>query len=222
VDSSTLRRLARSLSADEQARAGRFRFPEDGARFTAARGILRDILARYSGEEPGRLAFGYGAGGKPFLISQGSALSLEFNVSHSRRIALYAVAHGRAVGVDVEVIRPEMDCERIAERFFTPREAAALRAMPPPVRVAAFFRCWTRKEAYLKATGEGLRIGLKSCEVSLEAGDGDALRQVSGDPSAAARWLVADVAVGVDCAAALAAGRKTIGRRFLDWAGPLG
>lgn len=180
-----LARLERTLAAEERARAGRFVFERDRERFVAARGLLRQILAAYRGAPPEALRFRYSAKGKPALEDAGAGL--EFNLAHSHGLALYAVAWRRPVGVDVERVREDIDVEGIAGRFFSPKEAAALRAIPQAERVRAFFRCWTRKEALLKAWGEGLPFGLNRFSVSLAAREARIL-ETPFTPSESGRW----------------------------------
>jgi 4'-phosphopantetheinyl transferase len=183
-----LRALEAILSPDEQERAARFHFERDRARFVVARGSLRRILGRYLGLPPDAFRFLYSSHGKPYLAGDGRAALLSFNVSHSGDWALCAVAGGRRVGVDVEIIRADLAGETIAERFFSPREVAALRSLAPGEQVAAFFRCWTRKEAFLKARGEGLSLPLDRFDVSLRPGEPPALLRTLDDPFEARRW----------------------------------
>jgi len=159
VSAGLLGQLEASLSPDERERAARFRFVKDRDRFVAARGILRDILARYLGANAAALRFRYEAAGKPALADSSE---LRFNASHSHGLALYAVATERDVGIDIELIRPRVAEEKIAERFFRPAEAASLRTLPKEKQAEAFFRIWTRKEAYIKAVGTGLSMPLDS------------------------------------------------------------
>lgn len=158
--------LHHTLTTDERERAERFRFPIDRARFIAARGLLRAIIARYLDREPGTIRFQYSTAGKPSLREEAGS-GIRFNLSHADGIALYAVARFRAVGVDIEGIRADMASDRIAERFFSPREVATLRALHPDLQRDAFFRCWTRKEAYVKARGTGITSTLDQFDVSL-------------------------------------------------------
>ena len=151
-------RLGACLSPDETTRARRFHFEVHRRRFTVARGALRHLLGAYLRRSPESLVFRYGHRGKPELPE---APELSFNLSHSEERALLAVSHVAALGVDIERLRPMDDMEAIARRFFSPPEHAALMALAPGERVAGFFRCWTRKEAYLKAVGEGLAIPLR-------------------------------------------------------------
>jgi 4'-phosphopantetheinyl transferase len=193
--------LAGSLSADERERGRRLRFDRDRRRFVAARGLLRGLLARHLGLEPGRLRFRYGATGKPFLAG---ADGPRFNVSHSGGLALLAFAWGREVGVDVEQTRPVPEAETIARRYFSAREAAELARLPGSEREAAFFRCWTRKEAFIKATGEGLSRPLDAFDVTLAPGEPARLLRVAGEPEAACRYWLEDLSPGRGYAAALA------------------
>ena len=175
---SILAQLQSYLSEDEQARAARFRFEHHRHHFIVGRGMLRVILGQYAQQQPQDLEFAYGDRGKPFLVnpdsrSQGSQKNsgshstiLQFNVSHSGGVALYAIALHRQVGIDLEEIRSMPNASQLAQRFFTQKEHAQLLAQPLSQQEQAFFRGWTRKEAYLKATGEGLG-GLESVEVSL-------------------------------------------------------
>lgn len=192
------------LAADERARAARFSFPQDRARFVVARAVLRVILSRYLDRAPGQLRFGYSAYGKPALITTPGEAALSFNLSHSAELALYAVTWGRAIGVDVESIRPNLDHEQMAERFFSARERALLRRLPAELKRAAFFTCWTRKEAYLKASGEGLSLALDQFDVSVDPGEPARLLDSRRDPHAAARWSLQDLVPGAHYAAALA------------------
>jgi 4'-phosphopantetheinyl transferase len=195
--------LAMSLSGEERARSLGFLRERDRIRFVVSRGALRHVLAGYMAGSPGELVFKYGRRGKPSL-SELWASRLQFNVSHSNGMALYAVADTRRVGVDVEFLRPVPDALRIANRYFSPSEAATLRATPPARRQAAFFRCWTRKEAYIKALGEGLAAPLDGFEVSVADHKPAALRSIAGSSTAAAGWVIRDLAPATGYAAAVA------------------
>ena len=155
------------LSADERERADRFRFEDDRRRYIIGRGVLRVLLGHCTGTEPQRLAFEYGQHGKPALAEPGGPAPLAFNVSHSGRWVLIGVTRGRAVGVDLERIRPLADLEAIAVRHFTAAEAARILAFRGERRTMAFFACWTRKEACVKAEGAGLSKPLDRFEVSV-------------------------------------------------------
>jgi 4'-phosphopantetheinyl transferase len=180
LNSATLEKFASTLSGEERARAERFVFERDRNSFTAAHGILRDVLGRYLGCGPRVVNYVYGLYGKPAVSSLGSHCSLRFNLSHSHGIAVIAIANGREIGVDVEKIRPELASLEIASRYFSVEEVEELRALPANLRVEGFFLCWTRKEAYVKALGEGLRFPLDSFRVSLSPGQPAELHDKNG------------------------------------------
>ncbi len=186
------------LSPDETGRVRRFHFERDARRYVFAHAALRSILARYLALRPTEIVFQANAYGKPFLKTDlPSALpDLTFNLSHSGEFALIALARGRRVGVDIEQVRAEFAGPGIAEHFFSPSEVQALSALPGGDRTRAFFRCWTRKEAFVKARGEGLSLPLDSFDVTLLAGDPPALLRVAADPGEAARWSVHAVPIG--------------------------
>ena len=154
--------LADLLSPDEHARAARLRAAERRRRFVVARGVLRTILGRYLGLDSTTLRFDYGPHGKPTLTTA----PLRFNVSHSHDLALVAVTREREVGIDVERVRDTVEVARLAARFFSSAEQALLAALPPADRPGAFFRLWTCKEAYLKATGEGVSRALATLDMT--------------------------------------------------------
>jgi 4'-phosphopantetheinyl transferase len=205
------------LSSDEQARADRFFFPRDRERFITARGTLRQILATYTGLPPDRLQFLYSSHGKPALIPECGGEMLRSNLTNSHGLALYAVARERVLGVDLEYIRPEVADEPIAERFFAPREVARLRGLPPDQQVEAFFNCWTRKEAYIKAHGLGLSLSLQDFEVSLLPGEPAALLCTVRDPCEAARWSLHSLAPGPGYVGALAVAGTGCRIRCWQW-----
>ncbi|MGH7830115.1 MAG: 4'-phosphopantetheinyl transferase family protein [Candidatus Binatia bacterium] len=212
---SFIERFWSALSADERGRAGRFHFQKDRDRFVIARGILRTMLGCYCGVEPSGLRFSYGPYGKPALVSESG---LSFNLSHSGGLALYAVACGREVGIDVEFLHPDFPHEQIAERFFSRREISALLTLPPQSRPQGFFNCWTRKEAYIKAKGDGLSFRLDQFDVSLAPGEPAALVNVNGDRRELSRWSLQELNPASDCAAALAVEGRDY--RLLCWQWP--
>ena len=160
-----IRRLWDTLDGEERARAARFVFSTDRARYTAAHGLVRHVLSGYLGISPAEVIFGYGRHGKPYLVMADAPAVLRFNVSHSANLCLCAVTLDREVGVDIERIRVDRDHRGIADRYFSPAERAALLALPAEQLVRAFYDCWTRKEAHLKATGDGLGVPLDSFDV---------------------------------------------------------
>jgi 4'-phosphopantetheinyl transferase len=195
------------LSPDERARVERFRLAGDRERAIAARGLLRMLLARRLGADPSELEFVHGPRGKPALRHPGA---VRFNVAHSGDLVVWAIARDHDVGVDVERIRPDLDWPPLAARFFGPRERTGLAALAPARRDEGFFACWTRKEAYLKATGFGLGLALDSFSVSVDPDAPAALLWVDGDPGASARWSLVDVAVGPGYRASLALPRPVV------------
>ena len=193
------------LSADELGRADRFRFGRDRSNFVAARGILRTILGRYLRQTPSLLLFDYNQYGKPALRGAGGADALRFSVAHSGDIALYAVARGREVGIDIERVREGVACEEIAGNFFSHREVEMLRELPAGQRTEGFFNCWTRKEAFVKALGEGLSFPLSQFDVSLAPGEPATLLSVrGGDECGASGWSLRELTPGFGCVAAVA------------------
>jgi 4'-phosphopantetheinyl transferase len=211
--------LRSTLTADERQRAERYIFEKDRTHFVVARGLLRVLLGGYLRQDPSCLRFAYGPYGKPALATDTGRAALRFNVSHSHGLALYAITRGREVGVDIERIRPEIAQEKIAEHFFAPREVTVLRSLPPLLQAPAFFACWTRKEAYIKAKGDGLALPLDQFEVSLAPGEPAVLLRTAWDPHEAAGWALKDLAPAPDYRAAVAvAGHDW---RLTCWDGPV-
>jgi len=195
----SLERFRRMLEPDELNRASRFHFEKHRRHFIVARGFLRSVVARYLETQPEALRFSYGAYGKPTLASEHV---LRFNLSHSHEVALLAVALEAELGVDVEHIRADFASDEIARRFFSRAEVEAFNALPKEEQVAAFFRCWTRKEAYIKAIGKGMSQALDAFDVTLAPDAQPALLRAEDDD--ASRWLLTDIKVGAGYAAALA------------------
>ncbi len=179
--------MAELLSDDEKARAQRLKFERDRLKFIIGRGVLRQILSRYLPVQAEEILFTYGPQGKPALAAR-QAQTVQFNLAHSRNLAIYAVARQQSVGVDVEYIRRLEDMAQMAARFFSPRENAAFQMLPEKDKPAGFFNCWTRKEAWLKACGDGLTRPLDQFDVTLTPGDPAQLLTVRNAPTEAARW----------------------------------
>lgn len=206
---SCLQSLQQTLSTDERTKADRFRFPKDRSQFIVSRGALRAILSRYLNISSHILCFDYNPYGKPSLIVTQGGNTLRFNLSHSREMALIAITKNRDIGVDIEGINSKFSCLEIAEKFFSPLENSVLRSLPEHLQATAFFTCWTRKEAYIKAVGKGLSIPLNQFDVSLAPGEPAALLNVEGNSEEASKWslielfpcsdMVAAVAVAGDC-----------------------
>jgi len=197
-----IRRFGESLSADETIRAERFHFENDRRRFIVARGCLREILARYLRTAPGTIQFDYNDHGKPELGGATRRSSqLKFNLAHSGELAIYAITLIGDIGVDIERVRADIDLEQLAHSFFSASEIASLDLLAEGERRQAFFHCWARKEAFIKAKGIGLSIALNEFDVSLAA-DAELLK-TRWDENEASRWSLQKIDVGRDYAAAL-------------------
>jgi 4'-phosphopantetheinyl transferase len=193
------------LSPDEIARADRFVFERHRRRYIVGRAALRRLLAGETGIDPRRVAFEYGPSGKPALADTGTT-SLWFNVSHSDRLGLVALTRRGPVGVDIEQKRGIDDVLRLAQTAFSENELRSLREMEPTRRHDAFFAGWTRKEAYIKARGDGLG-SLGAFDVSLEPRDARLLRAIGG-PRELARWTMAAFVPAAGFTAALCVGNE--------------
>ena len=193
VSAEELEARSKLVTEEERARGARYLRPEVGTRFVAGRGLLRRLLGMYLGADAAEVEFTFNSFGKPALTPRHGAGDLRFNVSHSHDWALLAFTRGRELGVDIEGVRPDFATREIAERFFSPSEARRLIALPAATQTEAFFQCWTRKEGYIKARGEGLSRGLDSFEVAFGPGVDAAVLNASDDASPTARWLVLDL-----------------------------
>ena len=196
-------RWQRILSEEERARAERFHFSRDRQKFSATRALLRTILGKYVGCNPETIVFRYSQKNKPSLESDLGASPVEFNVSHSGSRALLAFARGRKVGVDLELVRSNFDYESLARRFFSPAEQKELAAIEAPEKCRGFFRCWTRKEAYIKANGAKLSLPLDGFDVSLQVGEQNALLATRPDGGESALWSLREIEAGDGYEAAL-------------------
>lgn len=203
------------LSEDERLRAARFHFRVDRQHFIAGRAWLRRIIGAYLAMNPEALVFVYSEKSKPSLGGAHIESGLNFNVSHSGGLALIALTRGRQIGVDVEYIRHDFETSAIAARFFSVHEQEQLAALPIESQHEAFFRCWTRKEAYIKATGDGLSLPLSQFDVSILPGDHDALLATRPDELETKRWSLQDLQVGTGyCGALCVAG---VGWKLISW-----
>ena len=196
--------LVRSLSDEERGRVGQFHFRRDAIRFAAGRAALRSGLAECLGVEPCELVFRLGRHRKPELAPPLDRSGWQFNASRSDGLGVYAVTRGRRIGVDVERLRPLPDLGEIAERVFSADERRRLDRLSPAERLEGFFNCWTRKEAYLKATGIGLAGSPTRCTVSLAPGAPARLEHDEDDPDAPARWTLAVPPIAPGWVAAIA------------------
>ena len=215
---SVIDRFWQALSGDEQERAARFRFLKDRLQFIFARGVLRELLGGYLKVPPGSVRFRYSDFGKPFLAEEFGSTHLQFNVSHAGAIVLLAFAIDLELGVDVEEVRADLATEALAERFFSAREVAIIRSLPETLRGEAFFNCWTQKEAFIKAIGEGLSCPLDHFDVVPPPGEPAGLlaTRVQGHP--ASKWLLKGLDVKPGFKAAIAVENKGWELRCWQWA----
>jgi 4'-phosphopantetheinyl transferase len=200
-------RLCTYLSKDEVSRAERFVFPRDRDHFIVAKGRLRELLGKYLHCPPNAVQFKTGRYGKLSLLDDGN--QLRFNLSHSHGLTLYVFGMGRELGIDTEKIRPEFAREGIAQRYFSATEQRDLTEVPKELRDTAFFLCWTRKEAYIKAHGDGLQIALDSFNVSLKPGEPETLRSADSD-----RWSMRSFTPAPEFVAAVVAEGEIHSTRF--------
>ena len=212
METGLLDRLGQTLSAQEHQRAAAFLFQRDRERFIASHGFLHDVLGRYLGIGPENVAFYHGPAGKPELVGE---TLLRFNLSHSGSCGLLGVTRGREIGVDIEEKRPMPDALQLAKRFFSSGENRVLEELNGDP--SAFFRCWTRKEAFMKARGLGLSLGLHRFEVAFAPGEPARLLHMEGEPDAPSRWWLADLPLGPDFVGACAVERGPCRLLFWDW-----
>lgn len=201
----------RLLETAEKERASRFVYAADRRRFLVAHAALRRFLACYLPARAEALSFDVDGSGKPHLRLPPAAPAFHFNLSHSGEIALIAVSRAGALGVDVERERPMPDALEIAERYFSLAERRDLATLSPGEREAAFFRCWTRKEAVVKAAGEGLGRALDSFDVDLAPGSVSALRRFEDLPGGQCGWSLRDLPAPAGYVAAGAVSRSPLG-----------
>ena len=181
------------LSPDERARSRRFHFERDQIHFSRCRSALRELLAGYLAIPAVEIRFEYLSSGKPQLTSEQNPRALQFNVSHSANMGLIAIGGEHRLGVDIEKIRADVDTVALAERFFSLRERAGLQDLPDRLRVPAFFACWTRKEAFLKATGHGLSFPLADFSVSTHPEEDPKLEEMCGNVEVKKKWFLSDL-----------------------------
>jgi 4'-phosphopantetheinyl transferase len=207
--------LLGNLSEDEAARARRFHFQRDRDEFVVARGALRVLLGDYLACDPAVIRFAYGPHGKPKLADP--ANDLEFNLSHTHGLALVGLTRGRAIGIDVEQVRPFSEVAGLPSRIFSKRELADFERLPPHQREEAFFNAWTRKEALVKATGRGFSMNVREVEVTFAPSTVVGLLRLCGMPPTEA-WSLRAVAVPADYAAAIAVAGPVRDVVVADWA----
>ncbi len=208
-------RLTECLAPDELARAQRFRFEPERRGFRLRRARLRQVLAGYLDVAPAAVCFSNNVHGKPAIVGVAETGDLRFSYSHSADIALLAVTLEREVGVDLEQHRAMRDALQLASAFFAPAEVVALKQLPETELESAFFDCWTRKEAFIKALGLGLSFPLNAFVVSL--GEPARLLELHGAPPSAGAWTLHSLSVGPGFSAALAVEGVVAEVRCWDW-----
>lgn len=197
----TLAHFKKQLIETENQRAGRFYFARDQRRYIVARGTLRLLLSRYLAQPTASLPIDYTKYNKPYLVGS----NLNFNVTHSGELALIGFVWHREIGVDIEYTgRIIEDAAAIAQRFFSANENAIFQQLPQHQQQTAFYNCWTRKEAYIKAIGEGLSHPLDTFDVTLRPGEPAQFLSIDNNPTLTAQWSLTTLHPGRDYIAALA------------------
>ena len=202
------------FSHDEKNRAKKFRFNIDSQRFIIARGILRSLVGKYLEINPAEISFQYSEFGKPGIAGN---KSLQFNISHSQNIALFAFTKKFNVGVDVEFVNPNIEVKDIATKFFSANEIMNLLALTEQEQTLGFFNCWTRKEAFIKAVGEGLSFPLDKFEVSLEPDKPAKLLATDWDPKAFSKWSMYSISPGAGFVGSLVIEGLVEKVKFYNW-----
>jgi 4'-phosphopantetheinyl transferase len=212
-----IQKLAKTLSSEEQKRASRYRFDRNKNQFILSHGILRTLLGLYTGKSPDQLQFIYGDKGKPRLQDRFGKRKIHFNLSRSGRMALYGFARGHEIGVDIEQINNFVDIELITEHFFSRREKSDLSTLPEHEKKTAFFNCWTRKEAYLKAIGTGLADPLDRFDVSLNPAEPAKLLGIKGNSKGTSQWSIFGLTPSPDYVAAIAIRSRRFKMKLRHW-----
>ena len=189
------------LSEEEQARSQRFKFEKHRIHFIAARGILRILIARYLQIAPSAVHFEFGEFGKPFLTKN---KKFQFNISHSEEYALFGFTLNNSIGVDIEYTLKKVDYKVIAPRFFAPNEVEKLFALPSSKQIEGFYNCWTRKEAFIKAVGNGLSLPLDQFEVTLQPEEKPRLISINWNPKEVQEWNLSSFNINGNYVGALA------------------
>jgi 4'-phosphopantetheinyl transferase len=202
------------LSPDEKRRADKFHFAKDSRNFIVARGILRSLIGKYLEINPAEISFQYSEFGKPGIAANHS---LQFNISHSENVALFAFIKKLNVGVDVEFVKQDIEVKDIATKFFSANEVLNLLALPEKQHTLGFFNCWTRKEAFIKAVGQGLSFPLDQFEVSLEPDKPAKLLATNWEPKAVSKWSIYSMSPGANFVGSVAIEGPVKHVNFWNW-----
>ena len=219
LPSESVQEFKGSLSIDERMKAEHFRYERDRSRFIAARGILRLILASYLSVYPGAIRFCYGKDGKPRLENIFGKTGIQFSLSHSEGLALYVFTQGRQVGIDVEYMREISEMKEIIEQFFSVRERTFFDTLPTSEKQETFFKWWTRKEAFAKATGEGLSYPLDGFDALLAKGKSVESLGILGGAQERPRWSIWDVRPAEEFAGAVVVEGGSLDVQYWQWPG---
>jgi 4'-phosphopantetheinyl transferase len=217
VTPKALSSFQRILCSSEMERARRFRLDQHRNRFIAGRGFMRTLLSHYLQTEPATLEFVYNCYGKPSLSGAFAQSELNFNLAHSESVALFAIARAGAIGVDVERIRPLTEADKLVTQYCSAREITVFQKLPPDQKPVAFFNLWTRKEAWLKATGKGIGHLLNMVEVSFVPGESARFLSLPGEPQTKASWILHELAPRSGFIAALAIAAQELPLRCYCW-----
>jgi len=217
VSTDTLQKLAEYLSPEERAKSARFYFAHDREQYTVAHAILRLLLAHYSRITPSDVSFVTNPYGKPALSTSTSQPPLYFNLSHTHKLAICAFTYICEIGVDIEYMRTNLDCEQMAKSVFSPREQAVLSALGGQRKVEGFFNAWTRKEAYIKARGKGLSLPLDQFDVSLHPNEPAILLETREPDQDASVWSMYALAAPFGYKAALELPAHNVSLRCWSW-----
>ncbi|UCG11946.1 MAG: 4'-phosphopantetheinyl transferase superfamily protein, partial [Deltaproteobacteria bacterium] len=215
--SSSRQRLIQTLSPEERMRAERFCFDQHRREFIVRRGVLREMLGRYLDLEPNQMQFNYGPKGKPILAGDHGRGPLGFNLSHSCGLALYVVSREGRIGVDLEHIRLIAEMQQIVTQHFSALENKVFQALPTTKKQEAFFSGWTRKEAFVKAIGDGLSMSLDTFDVSMVPGGSARVMNIRGDSKSASRWLIRDLRPAPGFVGALAMEGESLRLHCWQW-----
>jgi 4'-phosphopantetheinyl transferase len=218
LSSRDIRFFDENLSIDERIKAGHFRFDRDRNRYIVSFGILKSILGLYIGVEPGSVRISYGNHGKPRLSDADGKRNIHFNLSHSEELAIYVFARDYEVGVDIERIRELPEMNQIVDHYFSASERKVFLEMPSDKRRKAFFYCWTRKEALIKAVGYGLYQPLDKFTVPMAAGESASVPFFKGDSKQASSYVIEDFSPAPGYAGAIALEEKASQFQFCQWA----
>jgi len=212
-------KFLRDLSLAERTRAQRLRFDQDRRRFVISKGVLRNLVSKYTDIDPHEIQFSIGPSGKPELAErlQDKRAPLHFNQAHSGHLGIYAFSKHRLVGVDVEEVRPFPDMDQVASLLFSSHEMVVFQSLGPEEKERAFFSTWTHKEAFVKALGKGLTLPLNHFEIARVHGGLARIVQNHSQPAKPLNWFVNDIQISAQFSAAVCVEGESWKLRCLKW-----